>query len=98
MSDLSSYYTYLRSTRQSQSVIYCEYIGRNKFDDNEVFSLIEHTRPVKSVPLQDVHIESGFWGARQATNTARTIPAIHHQLDITGRLDAWRLDWQPGKQ
>lgn len=48
-------------------------------------------------PLGNINIGSGFWGARQATNRNRTLPAIYHQMKQTGRLDAWRLDWQPGR-
>ena len=51
-----------------------------------------------NLPWHDVKIESGFWGKRQATNRDRTLPAIYHQNQITGRLDAWKLDWQPGQQ
>lgn len=50
-----------------------------------------------AIPLKDIRIESGFWAERQATNRDRTIPAIYHQLEFTGRLDAWRLDWKPGQ-
>lgn len=46
----------------------------------------------KPVYLDHVHINSGLWGERQATNRSRTIPAIYDQLQQTGRLDAWRLD------
>ncbi len=56
-----------------------------------------NTRLTNSVPLQHVQINGGFWGARQATNSAGTIPSIYHQLTITKRLDAWRLDWKPGQ-
>lgn len=51
----------------------------------------------EAIPQKNVEIKGGFWGARQATNRDRTIPAIYHQLEITGRLDAWRLNWQPGQ-
>jgi hypothetical protein len=44
-----------------------------------------------------VQIQSGFWANRQKTNDTKTIPAIYHQMQITGRIDAWRLDWQPGQ-
>jgi DUF1680 family protein len=49
------------------------------------------------IPLADVQIERGLWGERQITNRTRTIPSIYHQMQITGRLDAWRLDWKPGQ-
>ncbi|MBL8120284.1 MAG: glycoside hydrolase family 127 protein, partial [Anaerolineae bacterium] len=58
-----------------------------------MISEIQHT---KSAPVKDVQIEGGLWGERQATNRNRTIPAIYHQMEITGRVDAWRLKWKPG--
>ncbi len=59
--------------------------------------LITKLPRLNAVPVQAVKIESGFWGERQAVNRDRTIPAIHHQMDITGRIDAWHLNWQPGQ-
>ncbi len=53
--------------------------------------------PLSAVPIAKVNLTGGFWSERQATNRNKTIPSIYHQMDITGRLDAWRLDWQPGK-
>jgi uncharacterized protein len=50
------------------------------------------------LPLKNVDIHGGFWGPRLEVNRSRTIPAIHRQLSDTGRIDAFRLDWQPGKQ
>lgn len=52
---------------------------------------------LQAITSYNVKIESGFWGERQLTNRDRTIPAIYHQMKITGRLDAWRLEWQPGR-
>lgn len=52
----------------------------------------------KALPWHDVNIEGGFLGERQATNRERTIPAVYHQTKITGRIDAWKIDWKPGKQ
>ncbi len=51
----------------------------------------------QAIPSKNVEIKTGLWGERQATVRDRTIPAIYHQLQITGRLDAWRLDWKPGQ-
>lgn len=59
--------------------------------------MISQTQRPKSVSSANVEIGGGFWGERQTTNRDRTIPAIYHQMKITGRLDAWRLDWQPGQ-
>ena len=43
------------------------------------------------VPLDKVRISGGFWGERQAVNRERTIPAIYHKLEETGRLKAWSM-------
>ncbi len=59
--------------------------------------MITNTPSLSAIPLHDVQIGTGFWGQRQATNRDRTIPAIYHQMQITGRLDAWHLNWQPGQ-
>ena len=45
----------------------------------------------KPVQLNRVTISNGLWGKRHATNRNRTIPAIQHQLEKTGRLDSWLL-------
>ncbi len=55
----------------------------------------QHLRPISA---KNVEITQGFWGERLATNRDQTIPAIYHQLKITGRLDAWCLNWQAGQR
>ncbi|MBA3868842.1 MAG: glycoside hydrolase family 127 protein [Anaerolineae bacterium] len=57
-------------------------------------SSIQQNTPVS---LKNVVIDNGFWGARQANNREHTLPAIKHQMEITGRVDAWKLDWKPGQ-
>ena len=59
--------------------------------------MISNTSRLSAIPVRNVDIEKGFWGERQATNRDQTIPAIYHQMQITGRLDAWHLNWQPGQ-
>ncbi len=54
--------------------------------------MIGQTRKLKSVPLQNVHFEQGFWADRQLTNREKTIPAIYNKLESTGRLAAFDLD------
>lgn len=46
----------------------------------------------KPIYLNHVLILGGLWENRQAANRNRTIPAIYHQLKVTGRLDAWKMD------
>ncbi len=54
--------------------------------------MITHTRRLTPVPLRSVEIDKGFWGERQSTNRARTLPAIYQQMEKTGRLASWNLD------
>ena len=44
------------------------------------------------VYLDHVQIAGGLWEDRQIANRSRTIPAIYHHLQETGRIDAWKLD------
>ena len=46
--------------------------------------------------IESVSIDSGFWAQRQKVNREATIPTILGQLDRTGRIDAFRLNWKPG--
>jgi DUF1680 family protein len=57
--------------------------------------MLTKVQPLEAIPAKNVAIETGFWAERQETNRTQTIPAIYHQLNISGRLDAWRLNWQP---
>src|SRR5579863_666572 len=52
-------------------------------------------RPVSFV---DVTIEDRFWAPRIALNREQTIPYQYGQLKETGRLDALRLTWTPGRE
>lgn len=53
--------------------------------------MIDHLQPLVSVPSNKVTVNGGYWGERQTTNRNVTIPAIHHQLEITNRTDGWHL-------
>ncbi|HVO44621.1 MAG TPA: beta-L-arabinofuranosidase domain-containing protein [Aggregatilineales bacterium] len=46
--------------------------------------------------LSDVVINDGFWAPRIRTNREHTIPLEYDICKRTGRIDALRLDWQPG--
>ena len=50
------------------------------------------SQDLRPVPLNRVKIENGFWAERQRVNRERTIPAIYHQLEITGRIKAWSME------
>lgn len=43
-----------------------------------------------------VQIKDAFWSPRIAANRECGLLAVHEQLEKTGRLDAYRLDWHPG--
>ena len=48
------------------------------------------------LPLKNVTLSGGFWGAWQEVNRTATIPAIYHQLDTHGQLEALRTPWKQG--
>lgn len=50
----------------------------------------------RAVPLQHVSFGDGFWNARREVNRTATLPTVYHQSKVTGRIDAWKLDWKPG--
>jgi len=53
-------------------------------------------RRLKPLSLQNVAIADPFWTPRLETNRAVTLPIEYEQLQVTGRIDAWRLKWKPG--
>ena len=48
------------------------------------------------VPFTQVTIEDAFWSPKLQINRERTIPHIYQQCLQTGRIDAFRRDWEPG--
>ncbi len=48
--------------------------------------------------LTAVSVEDEFWAPRLRTNRERTIPLEYQQCRDTGRIDAFRLQWQPGQE
>jgi len=50
------------------------------------------------VALAAVTIDDRFWAPWQRINREYTLPTQYEQLRQTGRLDALRLNWQPGQQ
>ena len=51
-----------------------------------------HPHPIS---LDRVKIQQGFWEERQRINRENTIPAIHKQMDETGRLESWSMQPDP---
>ena len=55
------------------------------------------TRKLRPLGLADVGIDDAFWGPRQETNRAVTIPHEYRQCRDTGRIGSLRLAWKPGE-
>lgn len=55
-------------------------------------------RAFTPVPFTAVAIDDPFWSRRLEVNREVTIPTEYDQLKQTGRIDAFRLDWKPGKE
>jgi len=53
---------------------------------------------IRPVPFTRVTLQDSFWAPRQHTNRDVTLPLMYDRLKETGRLDALRLDWKPGKE
>ena len=51
-------------------------------------------RQLEPVPFTQVTFDDGFWAPRLERNRTVTIPHIHHQLDATGRISAFDLNFQ----
>lgn len=43
-----------------------------------------------------IRFTEGFWAERVDRNRTTTIPAVLHQLQKTGHIDALKLEWRPG--
>ncbi|MEA3407319.1 MAG: glycoside hydrolase family 127 protein [Chloroflexota bacterium] len=53
-------------------------------------------RELTPLSLDRVEINGPFWGHRQAVNREVTLRAEYQHCKETGRIDAWKLDWEPG--
>lgn len=51
-----------------------------------------------AVPFTDVTIHDSFWAPRRRVNREKTLVHEYRQCKETGRIDAFRLDWQPGQE
>jgi DUF1680 family protein len=60
--------------------------------------MADSSRLFQPVPLAAVAVTDGFWAPKLRVNRERTIPIEYEQCKATGRIDAFRLDWTPGKQ
>ena len=53
-------------------------------------------RKFKPVTTNQVQVQGGFWGERLGLNRCVTLPIEYQQCKMTGRIDAFKLDWKPG--
>lgn len=51
---------------------------------------------LEPVPLADVTVEGRFWEPILRVNREATIPHVYGECEASGRIGAFRLDWQPG--
>lgn len=58
-------------------------------------AVVRRTQPVS---FTDVTIDDQFWSPRIKVNRERTIPHEYEKCKETGRIDAFLLDWKPGKE
>ncbi len=50
------------------------------------------------LPFTQVTITDAFWAPRQVANRDHGLWAVYDQLQATGRIAAYNLDWQPGSK
>ncbi|HEY3378403.1 MAG TPA: beta-L-arabinofuranosidase domain-containing protein [Armatimonadota bacterium] len=55
-------------------------------------------RPLIPVPFTAVKLTDVFWAQRQAVNRERTLPIEYRHCQETGRIDAFKLAWEPGQE
>jgi len=58
----------------------------------------ELLRRPRAVSFTKVQIDDAFWSPRLETNRTRTILHEYEMCKQTGRIDAFLLDWRPGKE
>lgn len=63
-----------------------------------VSSLLEAqiSRSYRPVPLTAVTITDSFWEPRIRVNREQTLPHVYRLCRETGRVEAFKLDWEPG--
>ena len=52
----------------------------------------------QAIPFSRVMIDDTFWAPRLHINREKTIPHIYSMCKETGRIDAYRLQWQAGME
>jgi len=57
-----------------------------------------HVRQTRPVSFTNVSIDDPFWSPRLEINRTRTLYHVYQMCKQTGRIDAFLLDWKPGKE
>ena len=50
----------------------------------------------RAVPVSQVHLQGGLWGARQAVNRLVSLPVEYERCKETGRSAVFDLNWHAG--
>jgi DUF1680 family protein len=53
---------------------------------------------MQTISLQQIDLTGGFWNERQNVNRTVTIPTVYEFCRKTGRIEAMKLNWEPGKE
>jgi len=54
-------------------------------------------RKLEPFQMAQVKIRNGFWASRLETNSRATIPHAYDRCKESGRTDAFKMDWKPGR-
>ncbi len=73
--------------RQATSAATTPGLDQNWADAGVIATRNSPYAKLKSVPVQAVTIESGFWSKRRTTNVASSIPSMRQELLDHGRMD-----------
>jgi hypothetical protein len=58
---------------------------------------VKPVRKLTPLPIKAVTFTGGYWGERLRVNHAVTLPIAYKRCKETGRIDAFRMDWKPGR-
>ena len=53
---------------------------------------------MRHIDFKDVELKSGFWKTKQEMVSKTTIYSVYSRFIDTGRIDAFKFDWQEGKE
>jgi DUF1680 family protein len=58
---------------------------------------VKPVRKLTPLPIKAVTFTGGYWGERLRVNHTVTLPIAYKRCKETGRIDAFRMDWKPGR-